>query len=210
MFLWSIFFVWWRLCQILTLIPTMGMLAWFVHGFVESNALTPNYILILFIVSVLALAWALFTLFTWFRSTTNSNAVAFVDLCFVGAFIAAVYYLRHIANADCTQVRRDSNWTVNFGGLAAISGPSWDWATDKPCAMLKACFAFGIMNCIFFFFTAVLAWWSKDSVTRGVVHERKIYRDGRYHGGSRSRSHRSRSRSHHSTRRTSYSRRTYV
>lgn len=192
--------------QIVTLIPTMGMLAWFVHNFVEQNALTPNYVLVLFIVSVLALAWAIYTLFTWHRSTTSSNGVAFIDLLFVGAFIAGVYFLRHIAGQDCTNVTRGDGWSVNFGGLATVSGSSLDWTTDKPCAMLKAAFAFGIMNCVMFFFTAVLAWWSSDSVTRRTSYDRKYYRDGRYHGDRRrSRSHTSRSR-----RSTSYSRRTYV
>src|SRR6478609_9157017 len=75
----------------------MGMLAWFVNGFVKQNALTPDSILILFIVSVLALAWAIFTLFSYHRSSTNAHFVAFVDALFFGAFIAAVYYLRYVA-----------------------------------------------------------------------------------------------------------------
>ncbi|KAM0333957.1 hypothetical protein ACHAQA_000975 [Verticillium albo-atrum] len=202
MFLFTIFFVFWRILQIITLIPTMGMLAWFVHGFVQSNALTPNYILVLFIVSVLALAWALFTLFTYHRSSTNATMVAVVDLLFVGAFIAAIWFLRGIQNQDCTNVTRDNNWSVNFGGLGSISGPDWDWQTDKPCAMLKASWAFAIMNCIMFFFTSVLACMSGDRIGSSSHHDRKSYRDGRYHGSRRSRSHHSHSRrSSHSHRR---------
>lgn len=58
----------------------MGMLAYFVNGYVNANALTPNYILILFIVSVLALAWAIFTLFSYHRSSANALFVALIDL----------------------------------------------------------------------------------------------------------------------------------
>ncbi|KAM0279197.1 hypothetical protein ACHAQH_004742 [Verticillium albo-atrum] len=200
MFLFTIFFVFWRILQILTLIPTMGMLAWFVHGFVEANALTPNYILVLFIVSVLALAWAIFTLFTYHRSSTNATMVAVVDLLFVGAFIAAIWFLRGIQNQSCSNVSRDENWRVDFGGLGSVSGPDWDLNTDKPCAMLKASWAFAIMNCIMFFFTSVLACMSGDRI--GSSHDRKSYRDGRYHGSRRSRSHHSHSRrSSHSHRR---------
>jgi hypothetical protein len=50
-------FISWRIFQIVLLVPVVGMLSWFVHGYVQSNQLTPNFILVLFIVSVLALAW---------------------------------------------------------------------------------------------------------------------------------------------------------
>lgn len=68
----------------------MGMLAWFVDQYTKINALTPSSILVLFIVSVLALAWAIFTLFSYHRSSANARFIAFVDLCFVGAFIAGI------------------------------------------------------------------------------------------------------------------------
>lgn len=59
----GIFFTFWRIMEIITLIPTMGMLvrafsvtgicvgtnmkgkAWFVHQFQKANQLTPNYVL---------------------------------------------------------------------------------------------------------------------------------------------------------------------
>ncbi|CRK48093.1 hypothetical protein BN1723_001350 [Verticillium longisporum] len=109
MFLFTMFFVFWRILQILTLIPTMGMLAWFVHGF--------------------------------------------------------------------------------------------------SCAMLKASWAFAIMNCIMFFFTSVLACMNGDRLGTSSAshhHDRKSYRDGRYHGSRRSHSH------HSHSRRSSHSRRVYV
>jgi hypothetical protein len=185
----------------------MGMLAWFVDQHVKANTLTPNYILVLFIVSVLALAWALFTIFSYHRSSTNASFVALIDLGFVGAFIAGVWYLRHIAHADCTHVSRDENWLLNFGSLGSVSGADFDIETDKPCAMLKASFAFGIMNCIMFFFTAVLAWMHGDRMS-AHTDRRHGYKDGHYHGR---RHHRSGSRHSHHSRRSSHSRhRVYV
>ncbi|TDZ34522.1 hypothetical protein C8034_v000683 [Colletotrichum sidae] len=190
-----------RFLQIVTLIPTMGMLAWFVDGFVKSNVVVPNSILVLFIVSVLALAWAIFTLFSYHRSSTNALFVAVVDLAFVGALIAAVWYLRGIHNVDCTNLSRDGRWSANFPGLVTISGPSFSFFTNKPCAMLKASWVFGIINCILFFFTAVLAWLHGDRMSS--AYERKSYHHGRHH--------RHRSHSHHSRRSShSRSRRVYV
>ncbi|KAK8133110.1 hypothetical protein PG999_001283 [Apiospora kogelbergensis] len=172
----AVFFTFWRIMEILTLIPTMGMLAYFVHGYVEANALTPDYILILFIVSVLALAWAIFTLFSYHRSSTNALFVSVIDLGFVGAFIAAVYYLAWIAKADCTHITRGSSYDISFGIFGSADVNGIHTTTDKTCAMLKACWAFGIMNCIFFFFTAVLAWFHRDSAHHSSHKGRKTRR----------------------------------
>ncbi|KAI0126267.1 hypothetical protein BJ170DRAFT_595881 [Xylariales sp. AK1849] len=202
--LFAVFFAFWRFMQIITLIPTMGMLAWFVHGYVQINALTPNYVLILFIVSVLGLAWAIFTLFSYHRSSTNALFVSIIDLGFVGAFIAAVYYLSFIAKADCTHVTAGSGLDLSFGPFGSAHVSSIDTTTDKTCAMLKACFAFAIMNCVFFFFTAILAWFHGDRM--GSNDRKTYYRETHYHRhGHRSsrspnRPHSRRS-SHHSHRR---------
>ncbi|KAL2756058.1 hypothetical protein ACRALDRAFT_1070796 [Sodiomyces alcalophilus JCM 7366] len=211
MWLFTIFFVFWRFMQITTLIPVVGMLAWFVQGYVESNALTPDYILILFIVSVLALAWALFTLFSYHRSSTNATWVAIVDLLFVGALIGSVYALRHIRNVDCNNVARDADWNRHFASLGVITTGAWDWVSSKPCSMLKACWAFAIMNLIMFFFTSFLAWFSGDGLRRDTRYDNS-YRDGarsssRHHHRHRSSSRRSRS---YQSRPSSHSRRVYV
>ena len=184
----------------------MGMLAWFVHGYNDANMLTPNYILILFIVSTLALAWAIFTLFSYHRSSHNARFVGFVDLAFVGAFIAGVYYLRFITKADCSNIKRGSAVDVTFGifGSATING--LEVSLNKTCAMLKAAFAFGIMNCLFFFVTAVMAWFHGDTA---AVKEKKYVVErssSRHHDGRRSHSHgRSHGGSHHGSRRSSHS-----
>lgn len=150
-------FISWRLAELLTLIPTVGMLAYFVHGYTDAGYLTPDSVLVLFIVSVLALAWVFFTLIGYWTARRSGYFVALVDLLFVGAFIAGVYYLRGIAGADCSRFER-SGFYRNFGIFGAfgvsVNSP-WALHINKTCAMLKASFAFGIMNIIFFFITFV-------------------------------------------------------
>jgi len=194
----GIFFAFWRFMEIITLIPTLGMLAFFVHLYASHNALTPDYILILFIVSVLACVWAICTLFTYHRAKSNALFVAFIDLCFVGAFIGSVYVLRFIGHADCTHVGAGATYGIYLGGAgASVTGISVK--TDKVCAMLKASWVFGIMNCIFFAITSLLALF----VGRGQREERVVVKETHYsrHGHRRSGSHRSH-RSSHSGRRS--------
>ncbi|KAI1810130.1 hypothetical protein GGS20DRAFT_220789 [Poronia punctata] len=199
--LFAVFFAFWRFLQIVTLIPTIGLLAYFVDGYNKLNALTPNYILILFIVSVLAGAWAIFTIFAYHRSSTNASFVAFVDLLFVGAFIAAVYQLRFIAYVDCTSASRGGQLDVTLGPFGSASLNTVDVHVDKWCAMLKASFAFGIMNSIFFFITSILAWMHGDRLSSRngdtYVRETHVHRHGNRSAHSPSR-HGS---SHHSHRR---------
>ncbi|KAK1982040.1 hypothetical protein LZ30DRAFT_591441 [Colletotrichum cereale] len=212
MVLFAVMFAATRFLQIVTLIPTMGMLAWFVDGFVKRNFIVPDTILVLFIVSVLALAWAIFTLFSYHRSSANALFVAVVDLGFVGAFIAGVWYLRGINYVSCTDLARNGSWSASFPGFVVVSGPRFNLFTNKPCAMLKASWVFGIINTILFFFTAGLAWLHGDHLSSS--YERKSYHHGR-HRRHRSHSHSHSHRSGHShrsrSRRSSHShRRVYV
>lgn len=200
----ALLFVCFRILQIITLIPIMGMLAWFVDGFVKNNALTPDAILVLFIVSVLAVAWVIFTLFSYHRSSANAMFVGLVDLGFVGALIAGVWYLRGISNADCTNVSRGDNWYYRIGDVT-VSGPDYNWNTDKPCAMLKASWALAIMNIIFFFITAMVAFMHGDRLS--AYDRKRTYHSGRH--GHRHHSH-SRSRSGSRYSHSSHSRRVYV
>ncbi|GAO19356.1 hypothetical protein UVI_02043700 [Ustilaginoidea virens] len=176
----------------------MGMLAWFINIFVSHNALTPDSILLLFILSVLALAWAVFTLFSYHRSSANARFVALVDLAFVGALIAAVYELRGIADADCSSPDYSSVWYAP----AHVPVPNWGWQTDKPCSMLKASWAFAIMNIIFFATTALAAFNHGGELTyygdRRVVVERRHHSSRHSHRHSRSGSRHSHSHSHRS------------
>lgn len=178
----------------------MGMLAWFVNLHLEGNVMTPTYILVLFIVSVLALAWAIFTLFSYHRSSANAQFVGVIDLAFVGALIAGVYYLRFIARADCTSVELGSS--VEYDSVRVVGV---DVAVNKTCSMLKACFALGIMNTVFFFVTAVMAWVHGSH----AVKTEKRYVETRRRSHSRSHGSHSRHRSHsghrHGSRRSSHS-----
>lgn len=94
-FIFTIGFVFWRFLEIITLAPIVGMLGYFVNGYVNANALTPDYILILFIVSVLALAWAIFTLFSYHRSSSNARFVALIDL---GTSSASLLHLSSVTH----------------------------------------------------------------------------------------------------------------
>ena len=138
-------FLSWRIFEIIITVPIVGMLGWFVHQYVRVNQLTPDYILVLFIVSTLALAWAFFTVISYLRARHDALFVAFVDLCFVGAFIGAVVTLRFIAKANCGH--------LNAG--ITTSGSYFTYGTNKTCAMLKASFALGIIAIIAFFVTFV-------------------------------------------------------
>ncbi|KAL9586785.1 MAG: hypothetical protein Q9212_000671 [Teloschistes hypoglaucus] len=168
----GLLFSFWRCFQIVTLIPTLGMLvshliqptdpiltleqAYFVHQFEKQGLLTPNYVLVLFIVSVLAAAWAIATLFRRKSTRESSLFASFVDLCFVGAFIAGVYELRSIANASCSNFSADGRFSLTVDNTGVSGSSPFHLNVNKNCAMLKASFAFGIMNCIFFAITAFL------------------------------------------------------
>ncbi|KAK0281619.1 hypothetical protein LTR35_007298 [Friedmanniomyces endolithicus] len=181
-------FLAWRLFEIITLIPIMGMLAWFVHQYVHANLLTPAYILVLFIVSVIALAWAIFTTIDYLRARHDALSVAFFDLAIVGALIAGVYYLRGIAGQNCT--------TGNAG--ASNGGVYINVNTNKTCAMLKASFALAIIDILAFFVTFLLAL----LVHRNHRNDDRVVVKREYRSSnSNSRgAHRSRSRDHRSSR----------
>lgn len=190
-------FGFWRVFQIITLIPIVGMLSYFVHGYTELNSLTPNHTLVLFIVSVLALAWTVGTLFLYSRARHSAKFVAFVDLLFIGALIAGVYYMRGIAKANCTRFER-SGFFLDLG-VFAIQGNGYSADTDKNCAMYKASWAFAIMNILFFaltFFFALL-------VHRNHRKDEHVVKRETTHVTRHShRSSRSPRRSHHSSRRS--------
>jgi len=191
----GILFASWRFSEIVTLIPIVGMLSWFVHGFTQNNQLTPTFILVLFIVSVLALAWAVGTLFLYHTARYSGRFIAFIDLCFVGALIAGVYELRGITKSSCSNfsTTTDSIY-LNLGPFGYLGGQvhnPYSLNLNKNCSMLKASFALGIMNIIFFFFTFLIALWVGHHNQRDYVEprrrERVVYetRERRTSHGSR-------------------------
>lgn len=151
-------FLTWRIFELLTLIPTLGMLAWFVHIFTKANLLTPTFVLVLFIVTVLATFWAFATLLAYGATKYNGQFCAVVDLLLVGAFIAGVYYLRGIGHADCNHwgpgTPDKGQYILGFENGGPYYG-LFGSQLDKTCSMLKASWVFGIMNIIFFFITFV-------------------------------------------------------
>ena len=148
-------FLTWRIFEIILTIPIMALLAYFVHQYVHSNLLTPDYILVLFIVSVIALAWAIFTTVDYLRARHDALFVAFFDLAIVGALIAGVYYLRGPGTANCTNANAG---TTNGGFYFNIN-------TNRSCAMLKAAFALAIIDILAFFTTFVSLSVNIDSKT---------------------------------------------
>ncbi|KAF1913659.1 hypothetical protein BDU57DRAFT_520612 [Ampelomyces quisqualis] len=196
-------FWFWRIFQIVTLIPTLGMLAWFVDFYNTRGLLTPRSILVLFIVSVLGAVWALGTLFLYARARHSAKFVAFVDLLFVGALIGAVYELRGIADADCSNWQSNGAYSTDLG-LFTVSGNTYGWDVNRHCAMLKASWAFGIMNIIFFFITCLLALLVHRHYRNDrdrVVVRREVHRSRHGHRSTSPR---------YSTSRHSHSRRSYV
>ena len=173
---------------------TISAQSWFVSGYNSNNLLTPSYILVLFIVSILACAWAIATLIRLGSTRRSALFVAFIDLCFVGAFIAADYELRHIGPADCSNFTYSTIYITlgPFGYVGYNSNSKWAVNINKNCAMLKASWAFGIMNTVFFFFTFVLALFlhrhQRDVVGREKVVRRSRHSSRRGHSGSRRRS----------------------
>ncbi|KAM0717146.1 hypothetical protein Q7P37_006998 [Cladosporium fusiforme] len=152
-------FISWRIFQIILLVPIVGMLSWFVHGFVESNQLTPNFILVLFIVSVLALAWTFATLFNYLRARHDAIFVAILDLAFVGALIGGIVTMRGIADENCSNFSA-GNLYVNlgpFGTYGRQTDSPWAANINKNCAMLKASWALAIILTLTFFVTFLLA-----------------------------------------------------
>lgn len=136
-----------RVWEIIITVPIVGMLGWLVHVFVHANLLTPTYILLLFIVATLALAWEIFTVISYLRARHDALFIAFTDLCFLGAFIAGVVVLRFVTKYNCSSV--GPVWTPQHGGVSYSSDPS------KVCAVLKASFAFGIIDILNFAVTFV-------------------------------------------------------
>ncbi|CAL5873601.1 uncharacterized protein PFLUO_LOCUS7882 [Penicillium psychrofluorescens] len=199
----SVFFIFNRLVEITFLIPIIGMMAWFVHGYLQANMLTPPYILVLFIVSVIAIFWAFDTLIRFSTTKRSAIFVAFLDLCFFGAFVAGVYELRFIANADCSHWDGGSAWVSlgPFGEFGFRSNNDLSLHINKTCAMLKTSFAFGIMEAAFFLWTAFIALFlhkkHRDEVVVKETTVRRRSHSSRRGSGSRHRHHSSSRRPHY-------------
>ncbi|GAB1217783.1 hypothetical protein ATERTT37_007024 [Aspergillus terreus] len=167
------------------------MLAYFVDGYLKANIITPVYILVLFIVSTIAVFWCFDTLIRHSTTKRSAGFVAFVDLLFFGAFIAGVYQLRFIANADCAHWNGGSVYVSlgPFGAYGSRTDNPLSLDINKTCAMLKTCFALGIMEVVFFFWTAFWALFmyrrSPEVVVKETVVRRRSHSSRRGHGHRR-------------------------
>ncbi|RPA77007.1 hypothetical protein BJ508DRAFT_175488 [Ascobolus immersus RN42] len=154
----STIFLFLRLVQIVTLIPIWGMLAYFVHKYSDAGVTPPVEILVLFIVAIIATAWAIITLFQFKRYSLVSMLIAFIDLLMVGALIAGVYYLRGISKANCSSWNGGPvDFDRNGSSVSASYNSGWGIRVKKHCGMQKAAWALGIVNIILFFASALVA-----------------------------------------------------
>lgn len=154
-----------RILEIITLIPIWGILAFFVDQYTKTSSNTPESILCLFIVAILATAWALFTISTFSGQRLTELWIAIIDLCFFGVLIAGVVLLAPLAqNTNCVQ----SVWGKGYINV------TW----KKECMMFKAAWALGIMDIIMFFFTACIAAYTWRHTTATIYTGRSTR--GRY------------------------------
>lgn len=122
-----------------------------------------------------------------------------MDTLFFGAFIAAVYQLRFIANADCSSWDGGSVWVSlgPFGEYGVRTNNPLALHVNKSCAMLKTSFAMGIMEVVFFAWTAFLALFLHGKEREVVVKETVRRRSHSSRRGHSSHRHRSSSRRPH-------------
>jgi hypothetical protein len=163
--------------------------AYFVNGFLNANELTPTYILVLFIVSTIAVFWCIDTILRFGSTRRSAVFVAFLDLCFFGAMIAGVYQLRFIAGANCTSWNNTTT-SVSLGPFGSIVYTGETPNFNKTCSMLKASFAMGIMEVVFFtitaFFALLIHRHHSDTVVKETVVRRRSHSSRRGHRHSRS------------------------
>lgn len=103
----------------------------FVHDNDAAHKLSPPEVLVPFIVSILALAWTIYTMINHRILLRSRGIVILTDLLFLGGFIASVYYMHTGGTANCD---------------ADTTGSAF-----KRCSMYKAAFAFIIIDIITFF-----------------------------------------------------------
>jgi len=172
-----------RVFEVLCGIPIIGMLAYFVHPYAHAHADTPDRLLAFFIISILATAWALFTLhqFRKYRDVSGPF-IALVDLLFVGAWIACIVLYRKISNANCGHLSVPIG--VQLGDNNYSGGNDFGYHVNKECAMYKASWALAIVECVLFFITAILSWSMYRSYKYGNTRTTKEYTGGRRSGST--------------------------
>jgi len=136
-----------RFLELCFLIPVLGMLSSIVHGYVSNNELAPSFVLVLFIVVVIASVWALLSAVFYIITKHHGYFIALIDLLIFGSLIGGVVVLGVVNHLDC----KDPNLR---NPAYLLSGP-FLYQFGNFCNLLKASFALGILLIILFFFTTV-------------------------------------------------------
>jgi hypothetical protein len=166
------FFSFWRGLQLVSLIPIWGMLAYFVHRYDSAQSVAPNYILVPFIVALIATGWALLT-FILFGHAAFPLLVFIIDMAIVAGFIAGVVLLRWIRWWNCIDV--SIPFSVSFGNHGFSTGDQWAYYGSKDCMLLKSSWGLSIAEIIMFFFTALLALMIHNDYAPRVGRGGKVY-----------------------------------
>lgn len=126
----------------------------------------PSFVLGLFVTSVLAIFWVFFASSLCHRRASCRKLVFLLDLCAAAALLVGLAILRWRFPDDCGassfSLRRVPVDQVSFvwreecfrGGL------------EQVCVLFNRCFVFGIMNIIFFMFSAAFALFVSQWATR--------------------------------------------
>lgn len=188
-----------RIIQFLTLVVIFGIAASFINEYNNAGVNTPNGVMLLFVVSLIAALWTLTTLIFYFRSNTIPLWIVFWDIVFLALLIAGVVMLGDVTNENCRAYYdewRETSWyrrttttttsTVdpNDEARKIILGETVTTTSDgdrnagnsgysKPCSLLKTIFGLAIANIILFFITALLG--------IGVYRERRQRKDRNYY-----------------------------
>ena len=133
--------------------------------------------LCLFIVSIIACAWCLLTMFSFHRYRTTSLFVTLVDVAFLGALIASVVLLRAIAHSNCISWNIPIYVSVGSNNVGSANGY---FHASKDCTLMKAAWALAIADCVFFAVTALMALslYRDHSRNVTVVHTKESRRSG--------------------------------
>lgn len=145
-----------RVLQILLLLPMVGMLGYFIDPYVQNKTTAPDWLMLMFIISVIGAAWCILTLFQFHRSYIHSLFVLVIDIAFFACFIAGVVLMDFVKDYDCVDASVPVG--VQIGDNNYSAGDRWSFSAKKNCIMLKVSWVFGIINIILFFVTAVFAW----------------------------------------------------
>jgi len=158
----GLFFIIFRLLELCFLIPVLGMLSSIVHGYVSNNELAPSFVLVLFIVVVIASVWALFSAMCYPITKHHGYFIALMDLLIFGGLIGGVVVLAVVNHLDCSN--------PNLRNTAYLESGPFLYHFGGFCNLLRACFALGILLIILFFFTTVSNCYTYNTPRMRLMH----------------------------------------